>query len=160
MQVVSTTCSTFDDTRHCVYYISCMQDVSLDALHNQKRHRPDASCGFYQFDASLSSSCIKPVGFIKLHQACWLHQVVSSLLASSSCIKSVGFIKLHQARWLHQVASSLLASSSCIKSVGFIKLHQACWLHQVESSLLASSSCINSVKIRLMQLDICRIAAR
>ena len=92
-----------------------------------------------------SSSCIKPVGFVKLYQACWLHQVASSLLASSSCIKPVGFIKLHQACWLHQVASSLLASSSCIKPVGFIKLHQACWLHQVASSLLASSSCIKPV---------------
>ena len=87
------------------------------------------------------------MGFTRLTQFCY--QVVSSLLASSSCIKPVGFIKLHQACWLHQVASSLLASSSCIKPVGFIKLHQACWLHQVASSLLASSSCIKSVKIRL-----------
>ena len=37
----------------------------------------------------LASSCIKPVVFIKLHQACCLHQVASSLLASSSCIESV-----------------------------------------------------------------------
>ena len=77
-------------------------------LHSQKCHG---------LDASLSSSCIKSVGFIKLHQACWLHQVASSLLASSSCIKPVGFIKLHQACWFHQVASSLLASSSCVKPV-------------------------------------------
>ena len=29
-----------------------------------------AGGGLYRFDASLSSSCIKPVGFIKLHQIC------------------------------------------------------------------------------------------
>ena len=40
----------------------------------------DASCGFYRLDASLSSSCIKPVDFIKLHQDySWLHQVASGL---------------------------------------------------------------------------------
>ena len=111
----------------------------------RKGHRLDVRCAFHWLGASLSSSCIKSVGFIKLHQACWLHQVASSLLASPSCIKPVGFTKLHQACWLHQVASSLLASSSCIKPVGFIKLHQACWLHQVASSLLASSSCIKPV---------------
>ena len=72
------------------------------------------------------------VNLTGLMQVC--NQVASSLLALSSCIKSVGFIKLHQVSWLHQVASSLLASSSCIKPVGF-KLHQACCLHQVASSL-------------------------
>ena len=35
------------------------------------------------------------------------HQVASSLLASSSCIKPVGFIKLHQACYLHLIVSSL-----------------------------------------------------
>ena len=37
-------------------------------MHSQKRYRLDASCGFYRLDASLSSSCIKPDGFIKLSQ--------------------------------------------------------------------------------------------
>ena len=36
----------------------------------KKRRRLVASCGFYRFDANLSSSCIKAVAFIKLHQAC------------------------------------------------------------------------------------------
>ena len=61
------------------------------------------------------------------YQACWLHQVASSLLASSSCIKSVGFIKLHQACWLHQVASSLLASSSYIKPADSMHFDASCW---------------------------------
>ena len=43
---------------------------SVQGLHSQKRHRLDASCGFYQPDAICQ-------------------QVVSSLLTLSSCIKSV-----------------------------------------------------------------------
>ena len=35
-----------------------------------ENHRLDASCGFYQLDASFSSSLIKPVDFIKLHHVC------------------------------------------------------------------------------------------
>ena len=75
------------------------------------------------FSAQLKNATdlMKVVVFASSMQVC--HQVASSLLTSSSCIKSVGFIKLHQVCWLHQVASSLLASSSCIKSVDFIKLH-------------------------------------
>ncbi len=41
-----------------------------EALYSQKRHKLDASCGFYRPDAICQ-------------------QVVSSLLTSSSCIKSV-----------------------------------------------------------------------
>ena len=35
---------------------------------SQRRYGLDASCGFCQLDASLSSSSAKPVSFIKLHQ--------------------------------------------------------------------------------------------
>ena len=40
------------------------------SIHSLKHCRLDASCGFYQLDVSLSSSCIKPVGCIKLCQVC------------------------------------------------------------------------------------------
>ena len=86
-------------------------------LQSQKPYRLDASCGFYRLDESLSSSCIKPVGFIKLHQA-------------------VGFIKLNKVCWLHQVASSLLASSSCIKSVSQVLILEANVLQAVEATCI------------------------
>ena len=35
-----------------------------------ENHRLDASFRFYQLDASFSSSYIKPVDFIELHQVC------------------------------------------------------------------------------------------
>ena len=44
--------------------------VKLSFVPSQKHQRHDASSGFYQFDASLSSSCIKSVGFIKLNEVC------------------------------------------------------------------------------------------
>ena len=49
------------------------------SLHSQKLYRLDASYRFYKLDGSLSSSRIKPVVFIKLHQACCLHQVATSV---------------------------------------------------------------------------------
>ena len=39
-------------------------------VHSQKCRRLVASCEFYRLDTSLSSSCIEPVGFIKLDQVC------------------------------------------------------------------------------------------
>ena len=87
----------------------------------------------FHYTAWNDTDLIQVVNFTGLMQVC--HQVVWSLLATSSCMKPVGFIKLHHVCWLHQVASSMLASPSCIKPVGFIKLHQACCLHQVASSL-------------------------
>ena len=46
-------------------------------MYIQARHRVDASCGFYRLDASLLSSCTKPVVFIKLRQ------LAADLLSSS-----------------------------------------------------------------------------
>ncbi len=59
-------------------------------VHRQKRHRLDASYGFYLPDANCE-------------------QVVSSLLTSSSCIKSVN-IKLDKT-WSQPACSSQLAAS-------------------------------------------------
>ncbi len=58
-------------------------------VHSQKRHRlDDASCGFYRPDVICQ-------------------QVVSSLLTSSSCIKPVDVIKLHQVPE-HQTCCNLI----------------------------------------------------
>ncbi len=65
-------------------------------LHSQKRHRLDASCGFYRPDAS----CIKPVHFIKFHQVCE-HQTCCNLIFANllkvdetTCIKPVCNLQL------------------------------------------------------------------
>ena len=42
----------------------------LVLAHTARNGRLDEGGGLYRLDASLSSSCIKPVGFIKLHQIC------------------------------------------------------------------------------------------
>ena len=64
--------------------------VVISILHSQKRHRLDASCGFYRPD----TSCTKPVDFIKLHQICE-HQTSCNLIFAdllqvdeTTCIKS------------------------------------------------------------------------
>ena len=64
-------------------------------VHSQKRHRVDASVGFYRLDKSLSSGSVKPVGFIKMHQFCenqtWCNLIFADLLqiAETTCIKLV-----------------------------------------------------------------------
>ena len=40
-----------------------MKSYFYHSLHNPKRHRLDASCEFYQLDASLQSSCMN---FVKI----------------------------------------------------------------------------------------------
>ncbi len=89
--------------KNCRSRLRCWSDVSprkhnvgrakqltvfQDFLHSQKRHRLDASCGFYRPDASCRQ------------------QVVSSLLTSSSCIKSVN-IRL-AATWYLQTCCKLM----------------------------------------------------
>ena len=72
---------------------------------------------------------------VKLHQACCLHQVASSMLSSSSCIKHVVFINLHQVRENKTSCNFILADfvqvveTTCIKFVD----KKSC---QLSSSLL------------------------
>ena len=73
--------------------------------------------------------------FTSLIQVC--HQVASSLLASSSCIKPVGFIKLHQVCWLHQVASSLRKSDLMYLDISRLAVSK--FLKQLASSLWIKS---------------------
>ncbi len=108
-------------------------------LHSQKRHRLDASCGFYRPDASCQ-------------------QVVSSLLTSPSCIKS-GNIRLAAAGYLQtcyklmkQLASSLHQFTTCSKSVIF-KPEQAMRTHpdiglvmQLARFLLCSTQTLSKQK--------------
>ena len=62
----------------CVCYISFVNRLIVLVkvfhitvlLYSWKRHRLDASCGFYHLHASFSSSYNKPVGFIKLNRVC------------------------------------------------------------------------------------------
>ena len=69
--------------------------------------RLDASCGCYQLDTSLSSSCIKPACFIKLPQVggnhTWCNTIFADLLqvVKSTCIKLVDkkSRELHEACW-------------------------------------------------------------
>ena len=64
-------------------------------LRNQKRQRFEASHEFYKLDASLSSSCIHSVGFIKLNQV-YENQITYNLIEANllqvveiTCIKPV-----------------------------------------------------------------------
>ena len=75
-------------------------------LHSQKRNRLDASSRFNRLDVSLSLSCVKPVGFIKLLKK----------RASSLCINSFD----------NQLASCLLTTCSrlvIIKSKEAMRTH-------------------------------------
>ena len=63
-------------------FFKCTYSVQQFYVHSQERHRVDASCGFYQPDASCQ-------------------QIASNLLTSSSCIESMNTMK--------QLASSLHA---------------------------------------------------
>ena len=58
---------------------------SLPRVHSLERHILDASCGFYRLDTSSSSSCIEPVGFIKLDQVCKSDLMELDLQFATSC---------------------------------------------------------------------------
>ncbi len=62
-------------------------------VHSQKRHRLNASCGFYRPDAIRQQV---------VYQACWLHQVASSLWTSDFLMKQLAS-SLHAVRNLQQV---------------------------------------------------------
>ena len=84
-------------------------------IHSQKRHRLDASCGFYRPDAS----CIKPVDFIKLHQVCE-HQTCCNLIFAD-------LLQVDETTCIKRACSSQLAASlltTCNRLV-IIKLEQA-----------------------------------
>ena len=102
-------------------------------VHSQKLYRLDAGCGFYQLDASLSSSC-------------------ASLLASSRCIK---YVKI-------RLDTESLVQTTCIKLVNkkswestsiepVDNLQQTCY-HQVRASHAIASWCpLNDHQVTSMQ---------
>ena len=120
---------------------------------------PQTCCKLWTLPAccKLSSSCSKPVDFIKLQQVCWLHQVASSLLTSSSCSKSVR-IRL-AASWSNnlqqvcdnnlqqigfsQIVSALMRSTDLLQVDNFNHSFNlaASWYFQICCKLISQTCC-------------------
>ena len=82
------------------------------------------------------------------------HQVAWSMLVSPGCIKSVGFTRLHEACWFHQVALSMLVSSHSQKMR--LQHHVWCFLlsRDIRMHLHCLLQLDDSVTSLLMQVDL------
>ena len=100
-------------------------NITLSALHSQKRHRLAASCEFYP----LAASC---------------QQVAASLLTSSSCSKSVksDLLQLDICRLAASCCNNL--QQACGQQV------LTSLIEQLAASLLNASMLMQAAKIRLV----------